>query len=302
MKICVVLVTYNRLDLLKLALNGLLNQTYEVKKILVINNNSTDGTKEYLEKINNEKIEIINLNQNTGGAGGFYTGIKYAATKNYDYLWAMDDDTIVENDTLEKLIDGINLLSDKNERIGFVCSNVLYKDNTPCIMNIPRVEKQWNHLLENGIVKVESASFVSLLININAIKEVGLPIKEFFIWGDDVEYTRRISKSYGGYIIGKSKVKHFMKSNQETNIITDDERINRYYYDFRNSIFIAKQKGNKELLKVMLIRALLFLEIITKKNNFKLKKLSVLFRGGFSGITFNPKIEYIEESLCKEEN
>lgn len=295
MDICVVLVTYNRLDLLKLAVKSLLEQTYEIKKVVIVNNDSTDGTKEYLEKLDSKKFEIINLQTNLGGAGGFYTGIKHVGKSSYncDYLWIMDDDTIVEKDSLYNLVQGIEKLKKKNRKIGFVCSDVLYKDGSPCIMNVPTVDKVWSGELEDGIVRVESASFVSILINMNVIKEVGLPIKEFFIWGDDVEYTRRISKTYDGYILGKSKVRHFMNSNKETNILVDDARIDRYFYDFRNSIFVARQKGSKELIKVILSKILLFLKIIIKKNNFKFKKLKVLFKGLVCGIFFNPRIEYL---------
>ena len=295
MDICVVLVTYNRINLLKLAIEALLKQTYKIKKIVIVDNNSTDGTKEYLDELDSKKFEIINLQTNLGGAGGFYTGIKHVGKSNYncDYLWIMDDDTIVEENSLHNLIDGIEKLEEKNRNIGFVCSDVLYKDGSPCIMNVPTVDKVWNGELEDGIVKVESASFVSILISMNAIKKVGLPIKEFFIWGDDVEYTRRISKVYDGYILGKSKVRHFMNSNKATNILIDDARIDRYFYDFRNSIFIARQKGCKELVKVLLGKILLFLKIIIKKNNFKFRKLKVLFKGLICGVFFNPKIEYL---------
>lgn len=295
MDICVVLVTYNRINLLKLAIEALLKQTYKIKKIVIVNNNSTDGTKEYLDGLDSKKFEIINLKTNLGGAGGFYTGIKHIGKSNYncDYLWIMDDDTIVEENSLYNLIDGIEKLKEKNRNIGFVCSDVLYKDGSPCIMNVPTVSKVWNGELEDGIVRVESASFVSILISMSVIKEVGLPIKEFFIWGDDVEYTRRISKTYDGYILGKSKVRHFMNSNKETNILVDDARIDRYFYDFRNSIFVARQKGSKELIKVILSKILLFLKIIIKKNNFKFKKLKVLFKGLVCGIFFNPRIEYL---------
>lgn len=299
MKICAVLVTYNRLELLKLALEALFNQTCEVSNILIVNNNSTDGTTDYLKSIKNNKIEIINLEENIGGAGGFYTGIKHAISRDYDYLWIMDDDTIAENNALEELIRGINILTDKHEKIGFVCSNVLYKDNTPCVMNIPIVKRAWNEFLDMGIAKVESASFVSLLVNCDVIKKVGFPIKEFFIWGDDVEYTKRISKVYGGYVIGNSKVRHFMNKNQETNILTDDARIDRYFYDFRNSIFIAKQCGMKDLTRIILGKILLFFKIVIRKNNFKLRKVKVLFKGLICGVFFNPEIEYVEGHSSK---
>ena len=80
MKIGVVLVTYNRLEKLKIALKSYEEQTVLPKYILVVNNNSNDGTKEYLENWakDNSKIEkiVVNLDKNTGGSGGFYEGLK----------------------------------------------------------------------------------------------------------------------------------------------------------------------------------------------------------------------------------
>jgi hypothetical protein len=50
-------------------------------------------------------------------------------------------------------------------------------------------------------------TFVSLLIPCKAIRAVGYPIADYFIWGDDTEYTTRITTNYAtAYFVGKSKV------------------------------------------------------------------------------------------------
>ncbi len=51
MKINCVIVTYNRLSLLKECISALKNQTYKINKIYIINNNSTDGTSDYLQEL-----------------------------------------------------------------------------------------------------------------------------------------------------------------------------------------------------------------------------------------------------------
>ena len=76
MKLGVVIVTYNRLELLKECITACINQKEEFQKILIINNASTDGTKEYLENLQYSNLEIINSNKNLGGSGGFWLGIK----------------------------------------------------------------------------------------------------------------------------------------------------------------------------------------------------------------------------------
>ena len=74
MNIFAVIVTYNRLDLLKKCIDAVLYQTQKVKKIIVFNN-STDGTQNYLSSLHSEQIYAIHSKKNVGGAGGFFYGI-----------------------------------------------------------------------------------------------------------------------------------------------------------------------------------------------------------------------------------
>ena len=76
------------------------------------------------------------------------------------------------------------------------------------------------------------------------VRKVGLPIKEFFIWGDDSEYTQRISNSQDCWLIYDSQVVHEMKLNQNVLSILDPSlvRIDRYYYQYRNQLYIRKKK------------------------------------------------------------
>ncbi len=84
MKIAVICVTFNRKELLKKLLSEYENQSECISEIIIINNNSNDGTKEYLnEKYSqNTKFNIINLAENLGGSGGFYTGIGSPGSKS----------------------------------------------------------------------------------------------------------------------------------------------------------------------------------------------------------------------------
>ena len=70
-----VVVTYNRLSLLKRAINYLQSQTLPLCGIVVVNNGSTDGTREWLDQ--QQGLTIVHQN-NVGGSGGFYTGMKTA--------------------------------------------------------------------------------------------------------------------------------------------------------------------------------------------------------------------------------
>ena len=295
MKICAVVVTFNRLELLKLTIEKLKSQTRALDEIIIVNNASTDGTKEYLDRMNDDTIISFNLDKNIGGAGGFNYGIKLAYEREADLVWIMDDDTIATEDALLNLINGLKNLKNKKIDVGFVASNVLFKDNKPCLMNIPKVSEQWNELAGENLIKLDHTSFVSVLITREAIKTVGLPISEFFIWGDDVEYTSRIVKDFEGYMVTDSIVHHYMNENSRIDIIkTEPERIGRYFYEYRNTYYINKKQGMLSLMKFYLYVIKSLIKVVIKNNTGKLKKISIIIKGVIAGIKFNPKIEDIQ--------
>ena len=107
MKIATVVVTYNRKNLVLECMNAILKQTYKVNRIFLIDNNSTDGTYEYLKEnkiLDEECVVYKKLEKNIGGAGGFFEGMKMAREENFDWVWVMDDDTIPNSDCLENLL------------------------------------------------------------------------------------------------------------------------------------------------------------------------------------------------------
>lgn len=292
-KVASVIVTYNRKDLLIKCLTANVSQSYKVSEIIVINNASTDGTEVLLDKFKtdnpNSNITIFNLESNLGGAGGFNEGIKRAIKKNYDYYWIMDDDTIPEEDCLEKMVEKLYLVEDN---IGFMCSNVRFNDGNACIMNTPSTNHIWNHYAHKGLIELKSASFVSILINGEIIKKIGLPIKEFFIWGDDTEYTERITKNFKGYMIIDSIANHLMKDNKPVNIVEDNsERVARYFYEYRNKFYISKKIGLKAVLKYFIYVIKSTINVLLKSESHKGQRLNSIYKGFFAGILFNPKIE-----------
>ncbi|MBO5208002.1 MAG: glycosyltransferase family 2 protein [Lachnospiraceae bacterium] len=294
MKVTAVVVTYNRIKLLEECVAALLNQDYENMDILLVDNYSTDGTREYMQEIlqkHKNKIHTLFLEENIGGAGGFHEGMKYAMKNNPDWLWLMDDDTIPEKDACTELCKAVQLIDGK---IGFLSSNV-YGMKNEC-MNTPRMKisqkgengyADWNVHLEESLVKVNSATFCSCFVSAEAVRTVGLPIKEYFIWGDDTEYTLRLSKYYGqGWLVGKSKVLHKRENGQSLSIKKEDNpnRINVYYYYTRNYLINLKlyYYGYLGALIKTFHFNLIMLQILFGKSRYKGRKIAVLFKGIFA--------------------
>ena len=291
-KICTAIVTYNRLELLKGALESIRNQT-QPSDILIVNNGSTDGTGEYLDTL--EGITIINQD-NVGGAGGFFTALKYIAEHGYEYAWVMDDDIIADPDTLSALYNAYQDLSDTQE-IGFLCSTVLSPDKET--VNVPTIcmdsnatgYPEWNKYLDRGIVRVQAATFVSVFLSTEIICQVGLPIKEYFIWGDDTEYTKRISSKYKCYLIGSSKIRHLRNGGiLSLKTINDPKRIRMFKYYVRNNIHNEMIYGTSKSIVKLCYYFLKESASFFFSGNFQ--KSWILLCGVFSGLNYHSRIEF----------
>ncbi len=188
-KIIAIVVTYNRLDCLKECLVSLRQQTYKDFDILVVNNGSTDGTREFLDM----QTDILVIHQdNLGGAGGFYAGTKYMFDYGYDWAWLMDDDGLPDSKQLEELmkfssescyLNALVIDKDNNDSFAF----------TPLDVNFT-IDVAKNKVLLPGFVH----PFNGTLFSRSMIEKIGFVKKEMFIWGDEKEYTARAEKA--GYV------------------------------------------------------------------------------------------------------
>lgn len=116
-------VTYNRIKKLKKCIESLLLHSYQNFDIVVVDNGSSDGTREYLKELSeNNRIDFEETDINIGGAGGFNFAIKSTYYK-YEYLWLMDDDTYPKNDALENIVNKIKFLGNS---FGYMSSLVLW--------------------------------------------------------------------------------------------------------------------------------------------------------------------------------
>ena len=190
-KVIAVVVTYNRKECLKKCIESLRIQTYKNFDILIVNNGSTDGTDIYLDSLND--IKTIHQ-ENVGGAGGFYSGMKYGYDKGYEWVWLMDDDGIPDKSCLE------NMLRYQKE-YAFISPIVLNKDN-PSEMSFGTLKvHDYNNIKETyprGVIVGHANPFNGVLFRRDLVKDIGFPMKDMFIWGDENEYEARAVAS--GYI------------------------------------------------------------------------------------------------------
>jgi GT2 family glycosyltransferase len=297
MTVCAVVVTYNRLNLLKECLDSLRAQTRKLDEILVINNSSTDGTLEWLNKQND--LTVI-TQPNSGGAGGFHTGIKTAYEKGHDWIWCMDDDGYPLRDCLENLVRSIKLCTNIDIVGPLVVpmskSNVL-SFQTPLFDNNYN-EKSSTILVEeikkraaNNLYKGHAVFFNGVLVNKNTIVKVGLPDAKFFMYGDEIEYYQRIIENGLGiftniealFIHPVNKFELIKFLNQD---IFDGKYDWKAYVYIRNRIYLHNKKHHGFALKFILSQLIYVLKMR------KITALKLVLLAYFHGINANFDYDY----------
>ncbi len=240
-RVCAVVVTYNRKDLLRECLGALLGQSRPVERILVVNNASNDGTAEMLAaefpRERFPRLRVVDLPRNVGGAGGFNEGMRQAHAEGYDWVWVMDDDTIAEPDSLAELFAARGRFPE-GRRPSLLASKVVWTDGALHYMNPSWVKladlEDMYLAAQHSTMSIRSTTFVSMLMHRDLIERYGLPIADYFIWGDDTEYTARVLRHEFGVMVPASRVVH----KTEKNYTALDAAPRKYYYHVRNAIWM----------------------------------------------------------------
>ena len=307
MKVCAIVVTYNRKKLLIECLKGILKQTRPVDAIYIIDNASTDGTPELLLKegyirelppanisepwehehelenhVNGEAVKLfyVRMHENTGGAGGFHEGLKRAYEKGYDWFWLMDDDVEPLRHALE--------------------TQLRYKDISECI-HPSKVYLDGSRFLWEGQIceqtgfevffgdeflknkewtTVNFGCFEGMLISRNVVAKISYPDKRLFILGDDTYYGYLVSKHTNNIYI--SSVCFIKKIDKR---FATHSRLSFYLYG-RNIIgYVARKIARDKFAYLLVATYKLFrhsMGILIKRKG--LIKVYDLWRGYIDGL------------------
>ncbi|ANY13249.1 hypothetical protein BCY75_04275 [Latilactobacillus curvatus] len=218
LKVAAVIVTHNRRDKLEKAIDSLLEQSAPVEKIVVVDNQSTDDTLDFLKAKarDNAQIKVIHSEDNLGGAGGFNMAL--AATlelPEIDWISIADDDAVYDQDYMKKMAE----LSEKHADIGCFTGTVIEDgeigtEHRVKIDDLDRLQLSKIDLTSyEGNFPVDIATFVGVFLKKDVLKKIGLPEKNFFIWYDDIEYSLRIRKETEMINNIQAKIYHLTDNN-----------------------------------------------------------------------------------------
>ena len=275
MNITVVLVTFNRLNCLKKSLSNFENQELLPKRVVVVNNNSTDGTQEYLDNWKSIESEykkvVIHMNENIGGAGGFAEGLSQAVQyKDTDWIWLSDDDAYVKNDTLSNL-DKVYTEKLYNKNVAALFTSVLNNGNFD--LDHRRVTKKKllgvkfipcsNNEYKKDYFSIHQGSYVGMLVRREFVELYGITRKDFFIYYDDTEHCERLRKHGELYCVPSSITIHDVNSSTEITW--------KNYYGSRNSTIMIDNYYGKYYALMNVIKR--YIRITFSNNSKNIKKM-----------------------------
>jgi len=212
-KLFVIILNYNGKDTIKSCLDSVFCSDYPNFEIVVIDNNSKDGSLELAKNLYS-KFHFIKNESNLGFSAGNNMGIRFALEKMADYVFLLNNDATLEKDTLSKLI-----CSAKNSKAG-IFSPIILNDNGNIWfsggkiiwtrMRTVHINKKPN---KKNSYSTQYVTGCAMLIKKEVFKKIGLLSEDYFLYYEDTDFCLRAKKEgFNSMIVPEAKVKHFEKS------------------------------------------------------------------------------------------
>lgn len=252
--VSIILVNYNGYSDTVDCISSLLNIDYDNYKIYVVDNGSTvKADPEQLRYISNNSNYIWS-DSNLGFSGGNNLGIDYAMKDHPDFFLLLNNDTEVEPDFLNKLVNAASEIED----VGIVTGKILwfndkihiwyaggeynYKTGKTIHYSYDEINDDLEHRIEN----VTFASGCLWLLPTQVISVVGKMDERMFLYAEDTEYCCRVMKKHLKiYFVNDAVIYH--KVSRSTGLGS----ANSQYYNVRNTLLINSMYSNNKI-KVLL--------------------------------------------------
>ncbi len=259
-KVYIIILNWNGKDDALECIKSLKKINYGNYKIIAVDNGSSDGSVfEIKEK--HPEITIIENKKNLGFAGGNNAGIKYAINNGTDYVLLINNDTIVEEDFLDKLVKA----GESDKKIGILGSKICYYDEPEIIWsaggNVNWLKNKGVHIGLNEIDegqydKIKEVDYLTgccLLIKREVIEKIGALSEDYFLYYEDTDFSLRARNAgYKCVYVPSAKIYHKVSRS------TKPGSFSYVYYHTRNGLAMAKRTGSF-LNKIILYPYCLFL-------------------------------------------
>lgn len=280
--IYIVMVNYNSSDDTLECVKSISHNNYKDYKVVIIDNCSREVEKDKLSVLKDECI-LIYSDKNIGWAPGCNIGMHRAVEDGADYVMLLNNDTLVDPNFLTAFFDNMN----RFPSFGMVSSKINYESRRDLIWS---AGGHYNKYRCTGIMGkykqpdhepkglVEEATFLtgcSVLIPVSAIKEVGYFDESYFMYADDLEYSRRFLKyGYKLYYCSDSVIYHKVSA-------ASGGEYSPFYCEWctRSNLKYIREQGESKVTAYILFVAYFVAKIGYFSIHGKFKQIKALFKG-----------------------
>jgi hypothetical protein len=212
-KVFVIILNYNGKDTIKSCLDSVFCCDYPNFEVVVVDNDSKDGSLELAKNLYS-KFHFIKNEKNIGFSGGNNIGIRFALEKIADYVFLLNNDATLEKDTLSKLI-----ASAEKEKAGifspliYACDNKIWYSGG--IIKWAQMRNVHASQLPKGDDPYSTAYVTgcAMLVKKEVFKKIGLFSEDYFLYYEDADFCVRAKKEgFDSMVVPTAKITHFEKS------------------------------------------------------------------------------------------
>lgn len=292
MKVATVVVTYNRKGELVKNMAAIFSQTYLADRCYIVDNHGSDNTETFLREqgyLDHSRVKYVYLDQNIGGAGGFYMGLKMAYDDGFDFICLMDDDgRPADNDMMRNLIEmAEKVYISKKE---FLLNSLVCGPDHILSFGLKggiRTKEIASQRQRDNLIVGTVNPFNGTLVSKELVDAIGFPNNDFFIKGDEQDYYQRALKS-GAFVatVYHSNYYHPILERKTLRIFGKEIKATteapwKEYYRARNFTYMFKRDGEPLKYIRQNVKQIIF---SLKYNPQKGKTVKMILRGWYDGM------------------
>lgn len=211
----VIILNFNGKETLSDCLQSVFQSNYPRFEVAVVDNDSKDGSFEQAKE-SFLKAHFIKNSANLGFSRGNNVGIRWALEKFADYIFILNNDTIIEKTTLSALVKTM----EKNSNIN-ISSPVIFSPNNKIWFAGGKIN--WFKMKTHHLTEIKSdfpyvADYLSgcaMMIKKDVFKKTGLFDERFFLYYEDADFSVRAKKAgFDLFVVPSASILHLEASNR----------------------------------------------------------------------------------------
>lgn len=255
----VILVNWNGYDDTVECVESCLQLDYPSFVVTIVDNGSGDGSGERLRTryASESRLQVIMTGENLGFAGGNNVGIARAMEAGADYVWLLNNDTVVEPESLSALVK----VAEEQPQAGMVGSKVYYYDRPSVLwfaggfIRPIREGSTYHRGMEeedtgryDTIERVDYVTGASLLASTSLVREIGMMLEDYFLYWEEVDWCARAAAAgHENLYVPASRVWHKVGAS-----LGGEQTPTQIRYDARNRLLFYRRNRPKDFWRVLL--------------------------------------------------